>query len=141
MDSNSERFTFSLSASRACSRSVCAGRKSKRSRSTFKLTSAERTGSASRGRSPTHLFLSISAFSLHGLHQLHQSVHEGQLGGQQRPHDPHALVALEGTGGVVLKWGGTDQQEDLFVVRQAPPPLVLTFSKAWLNRIMTFRYI
>lgn len=93
-----------------------------------------------QGYSPADLFLSIPAFSLHSFHQLHQSVHEGQLGGQKRAHDPHALVALEGTESVGVKTGRNKKTRSL-VCGESLAPQVLTLSKAWLKRIMTFRYI
>lgn len=64
----------------------------------FSTSSAGESGGGLQGRPPADLFLPIATLSLHRFHQLHQPVHEGQLGGQERAHDPHALVALPGEG-------------------------------------------
>ena len=45
-----------------------------------------------------YLLLAVAALSLHGLHQLYQSVHKRLLGGQERPHPPHTLITLEREG-------------------------------------------
>ena len=52
-----------------------------------------------------YLLLAVSTFSLHSFHQLHQPVYKCLLGGQQRPHHSHTLIALQGTGSVGISRG------------------------------------
>lgn len=41
-----------------------------------------------------YLLLTVPTFSLHCLHQMHQSIYKGLLCRQQGAHDPHRLVTL-----------------------------------------------
>lgn len=69
-----------------------------RQESKLRILGCEATLSHQQEATPwlAYLFLAISTLPLHGLHQVHQPVHEGLLCRQQGAHDSDRLVALSG---------------------------------------------